>query len=262
MWKIVLLIVGISLTSCKTPKPKPADKVKDQAINVNFTIESTIPLSSSGFDPFRIDLDLKDGEGKTIEIGPSDEMRFFLNSVEYQVIKGYCSDLYGPRYLCGYMFAPWNSQSVTTLAQPLDISLEIKIGKTRLITAKAILPQFITLSSSAPADKKFNPLTDPIQINWISSVPLKHILYNAGRFENTACRGSKSVIPQKDDTYIQYGANDLGLDPAICNPMSYAVVTAVIDSITVMQTNVPLASATVRLNQTTNLDLLSEPFSP
>lgn len=94
------------------------------------------------------------------------------------------------------------------------------------------------------------------------NAPVKPIEYFAGLHTNDSCSGSILKTPQVSDTYIQYNANELGLDTNFCRPMSYASVAVdTVESVTAMQTNLALAAANIRLNQRVWLQLLIEPYT-
>jgi hypothetical protein len=149
---------------------------------------------------------------------------------------------------------------VANLSQPLSIALEIRRNKDQHITATASLPHFITMMSSVSAEKKYDPLSDVLQITWMSTVPVYQIEYFAGQYGNRSCSGSILKMPQVSDTYVQYNANELGLDTNFCRPMSHAsVAVETVESVTAMQTNVTLNSANIRFKQHVLLQLLREP---
>lgn len=265
MWNIILVVCAIFLVSCKTPKPKPLDKVKDKNISINFNVNYKPSLYQSGFpySSLTIDLDMRDDKSAHIQIGYEDKIHAYLNGTEYQLETVYCSDLYGPQYFCGYRFPYINDDQVANLIQPLSINLEMQRSKGQLITATASLPRFFTMTSSVSTDKKYDPLTDALLVTWVSTVPVRQVEYMVGQYEHSVCYATKIGVPQLSDTYIQYGANELSLDLAVCNPMSYARIAAdTVESVTAMQTNVMLAAANIKLNQRVFLSLLNEPFNP
>lgn len=263
MWKLFVIVCSLLLLGCKGPKPKPLNDVKNQNISINFTVDylpSSYPLSAP-YSSLAIRLYINDQKGSHIQIGASEEMRAYLNGREYLLESVYCSSLYSPQYFCGYKFPYISDEQVANLVQPLTIALEIRRSKGQLITATASLPRFFTMMSSISAEKKYDPLTDVLQITWMSTVPVKQIEYFAGQYTNSSCSGSILKTPQVSDTYIQYNANEIGLDTNFCRTMSYASVAVdTVESVTAMQTNVPLAAANITLNQRVLLQLLSEPY--
>lgn len=265
VWKLFVIVCSLLLVGCKGPKPKPLDKVKDQNIAINFKVDyrpSLYPMSAP-YTSLAIELNMLNEKGAHIQVGANDEMRAYLNGTEYLLETRYCTLLYGPQYFCGYKFPYLSDEQVANLVQPLTIGLEMRRSKGQLITATASLPRFFTMTSSVSAEKKYDPLTDVLQVTWAPTVPVKQIEYSIGQYEHSICYGLKQKTPQVSDTYVQYNANEFGLDTAICKPMSYAgVAVDTVESITVMQTNVALASAKITLNQRVLLQLLSEPFTP
>lgn len=263
MWKLFVIVCSLLLVGCKGPKPKPLDNVKNQNITINLKVDyrpSLYPMSAP-YSSLAIDLNMLNEKGLHIQIGTSDEMRAYLNGTEYLLEPRYCFLLYGPKYFCGYRFPYLSDEQVANLVQPLTIALEIRRNKGQLITATASLPHFFTMMSSIPAEKKYDPLSDILQITWMSTVPVKQIEYYAGQYTNLSCSGSTLKTPQASDIYVQYNANELGLDNSFCQPMSYASVAVdTVESVTAMQTNVALASANITLNQRVLLQLLSEPY--
>lgn len=265
MWKLFVIVCSLLLVGCKGPKPKPLGKVKDQNITINFNVDyhpSLYPMSAP-YSRLAIELNMLDDKGAHIQIGASDEMHAYLNGTEYSLVTQYCTLLYGPQYFCGYKFPYISDEQVANLVQPLSIKLELRRSKGQLITATASLPHFLTASSSVSSAKKYDPLKDTVLVTWESTVPAKKIEYMIGQYEHSICYGVKTGMPQATDTYVQYGANELGLDSVVCNPMSYAsIAVEAVESVITMQTNVVLASATIKLNQRVLLQLLSEPFTP
>jgi len=264
MWKLLVIVCSLLLLGCKGPKPKPLNEVKNQNISINFTVDyhpSTYPQSAP-YSNLAIRLYINNEKDSHIKIGTSDEMRAYLNGTEYLLESVNCSSMYSEPYFCGYRFPYISDEQVANLVQPLTIELEIRRKKGQLITAAASLPRFFTMMSSIPADKKYDPLTDVLQITWMSTVAVKQINYFVGHYTNLSCSGSILKTPQVSDTYIQFNANELGLDTNFCRPMAYASVAVdTVESVTAMQTNVPLATANITLNQRVLLQLLSEPYA-
>lgn len=148
------------------------------------------------------------------------------------------------------------------LVQPLTIALEVRRSSGQFITATASLPEFFTVEPSIPEDKQYDPLTDDLQVAWISTVPVRMVELYASKDQSPGCSDAIVKTPQASDTYVQFNANELGLDADLCSPMSYARITVeAVDSIIRMQTNVSLASAKTRLNQHFSKRLLGEPYT-
>jgi uncharacterized protein YcfL len=262
VWKLFVIVCAILLVGCKSPKPKPLDKVKNENISINFKVDyfpALHPLEEP-YSSLFIRLFLNNEKDLHIQIESDEQMHAYLNGTEYLLEPVYCYPAYGSRYFCGYKFPHMSNEQVANLVEPLTIALEIRRRNGQLIAATATLPRFFTMTSSIPAEKKYDPLTDVLQVAWMSSVPVKQIEYFAGQFGNRNCSGSVLKTPQVSDTYVQYNANELGLDTNSCSPMSYAsVAVETVENVTAMQTNVSLASANIRLNQRVLLQLLSEP---
>jgi hypothetical protein len=262
VWKLFVIVCSLLLAGCKGPKPKPLDKVENQNISINFKVDyrpSLYPMSTS----LTIELNMLNEKSEHIQIGDFDEMRAYINGTVYSLGTRDCYlPIYGARYFCGYRFPYLSDEDLANLVQPLIIELEIRRRKGQLITAKASLPHFFTMTSSVSAEKKYDPLTDVLQVTWVSSVPVKQIEYSVGKYGNSGCDGFSLKTPQVSDTYVQYNANELGLDTNFCRPMSYASVAIdTVESVTAMQTNVALAAANITLNQRVSLQLLSEPYA-
>jgi uncharacterized protein YcfL len=259
MWKLFVILCSLMLVGCKEHQSKSLDEVEDQNISINFDVGYA--QLGTFYPDLGIRLNINDGQGSHIQIGTGDEMRVYLNGTEYLLEQIYCSSMYG-EYFCGYKFPHLSDEQVANLVQPLIIALEIRRNKGELITATATLPRFFTMMSSIPTEKKYDPLSDVLQITWMSTVAVKQIEYFAGQYNNRSCSGSILKAPQVSDTYVQYNANELGLDTNLCRPMSHAsVAVEVVESVTAMQTNVTLNSANIRFNQHVQLQLLREPYA-
>jgi hypothetical protein len=258
VWKLFVIMCSLILIGCEEHKSQPLDTVENKNISINFYVD--YKLLSSTDAHFFIVLNLNDEHGDHIELGPDDEMRAYLNHTEYLLQPFYCSSMYG-EFLCRYII-PDIKYEVTNLVQPVTISLEIRRNKGELITTTATLPSFFTMNSSISPEKKYDPLSDVLQVTWMSTVPVKQIKYFADKNGNyRSCSGTILKTPQASDTYVRYNANELGLDANLCRPMSYAsVAVETMESVTAMQTNVPLAVANIRLNQEVQLNLLNEPY--